>query len=1056
MLELNHPPDYIAPGSPNPQEARADLPPLDASNVDSSKHPDIEFQGREQATETGSLPTVSVVVLNYNGLKHLETCFASLSALDYPKDRLELMLVDNGSHDASLNFMRERFPAVRLVETGENLGFAQGNNFGAERATGEYVAFLNNDTRVESNWLLELMRGVQRGESSGVVCAASLMLNWAGENIDFLSGALNFHGFGFQPSYGLPAEATLQRYFPQPNSAPIDSESKIQNPKLPELLFACGGSMLIRRDVFLQVGGFDPNYFAFFEDVDLGWRLWILGHRVVLVPTAITYHRHHGTAGSLPHHRVQVLYERNALYTIYKNYEAANLERILPAALLLLGQRVVRFMELGGVDFSSYDFSQPMGPAQSGAQDTDNVHRNALANLLAVDEFRANLDRVGAKRSWIQDNRRRSDQELFTLFGQPGRVHLLNHESDAPYAAAHLTLLHEFGIEQLWEDQPKEVLVISPDVLPVGEIPASGSGIRAWALGKGLESRGHRVRFTMPAAALSGREKQVPIEYVRGAWTPETLQAIVDGLAPDVVVSCGWPNLTWLPRANLPVALDLTGPHLLERIYQEYRDVVTNSEEKLEALRRADFFTCIGERQRYYFTAWLSQAGVNPDDIAEALRVIPYSLNPEQPTHHWPDNWQGEPVRFVYGGIFLPWQNPAPALLTVASTLQEQGGGQLEVIGGKHPFHSVHTGGFGPLVDKLATMPGVKMSGLLPHDELVNRYTRAHVAVDLMMPNAERELAFPSRTVHYMWCGLPVIHAAFSEIAASIREYEAGWIVPHDDEVALHDVVISVLANPAEARRRGENAARLAKERFSWAVTIDSLDSFVRNPYLRQERMRRKRTVDRPDIAAERSRYVAATPLIARDVDDAQGLPHGISTKLQSMHTRRRSIGAQVRARTQELVRSIGAGVGGALGGQLALPELIVGHSLAQRFYVRENGLSGVRVEVATFGRRNTSRLFLRLRDNPGAASDIYQVEIPTHGLRDGQTLALRFPPIANSASRWLYFVAESPDGVTGDAITLKATATTIGMPAQRYEDGVPAGGSLVMSLEYTGVTDGR
>src|SRR5436190_2997233 len=104
------------------------------------------------------LPTVSVVVLNYNGLKHLDTCFLSLGALEYPKDRLELILTDNGSSDGSVEFMRKRFPQVRVVETGGNLGFAAGNNFGVERATGQYVAFLNNDTRVEPDWLSELVK----------------------------------------------------------------------------------------------------------------------------------------------------------------------------------------------------------------------------------------------------------------------------------------------------------------------------------------------------------------------------------------------------------------------------------------------------------------------------------------------------------------------------------------------------------------------------------------------------------------------------------------------------------------------------------------------------------------------------------------------------------------------------------------------------------------------------------------------------------------------------------------------------------------------------------
>ena len=983
-------------------------------------------------------------MLNYNGLRHLETCFTSLLALDYPKDRLELMLVDNGSTDGSLDFMRGRFPSVRLVETGSNLGFAAGNDYGAERATGEYVAFLNNDTRVEPNWLRELVNSLLAGEEQGVVCTSSLMLDWDGKTIDFYSGAVNFHGFGFQPSYGLPVDAVR----PEPR----------------ELLFACGGSMLIKRDVFLHVGGFDPDYFAFFEDVDLGWRLWLLGHRITLTPSAITYHRHHGTAtGLAAHHRWQVIYERNALYTIYKNYEQANLDAILPAALLLLGQRVVRFMELGGVQMSDYDFTQQVRNPKlalersEGSQipNTDNIHRNAVATLLAAEEFRANIDKMTPKREWLQANRKRSDEELFARFGQPGRAHLLNHEADAPYSAAHHAVLHEFGIERLWAGQPKEVLLVSPDVLPVGDIPASGSGIRAWALGKGLESRGHRVRFTMPKAAIQGREGQVPAEYVRGAWTPETLQSMVDALAPDVIVSCGWPNLTWLPRANLPVALDLTGPHLLERIYQEHLDARANSEEKLAALERADFFTCISERQRYYFTGWLAQAGVHPDEIGTSLQVIPYSLDPEQPRHAWPESWEGEEVRFVYGGIFLPWQNPAPALLAVANTLQEQGRGRLEVIGGKHPFHAVHTGGFGPLVDRLAMMPGVRMSGLLPHDALVERYTHAHVAVDVMQPNAERQLAFPSRTVHYLWCGLPVIHAAFSEVAGIIREYEAGWVVRHDDPDGLRAVVASILADPAEAQRRGENAARLARERFTWDATVEALDRFVRDPYIRSARMSRSNRQDGLMALRDPSRYVTAGGISVSADGQLVDRPE-TARKLQSVHDRRRAAPAQVRARAKELFRGVTGAVSAPLGGQVHLPELVAGHSLGQRFYVGENGLSGVRVQVETFGRRNTSRLFLRLRDNPGAAADIFHIEIPAYNLSQGQWLALRFPPIPDSAGRSFYFVAESPDGVPGDALTLRAASRPGDVRAQRYDDGIPASGYLLMSLEYNGVTGER
>src|SRR5689334_17682620 len=115
-------------------------------------------------------PLVSVIVLNYNGLRHLETCFISLQALDYPADRVELLLVDNGSSDGSVAFMTTRFPGVRVHQTGSNLGFAGGNNAGAVVARGDYFAFLNNDTKVDPAWLRELVTSLRADEAAGVVC----------------------------------------------------------------------------------------------------------------------------------------------------------------------------------------------------------------------------------------------------------------------------------------------------------------------------------------------------------------------------------------------------------------------------------------------------------------------------------------------------------------------------------------------------------------------------------------------------------------------------------------------------------------------------------------------------------------------------------------------------------------------------------------------------------------------------------------------------------------------------------------------------------------------
>lgn len=395
------------------------------------------------------LPTVSVIVLNYNGLKHLEDCFRSLEALRYPKERLEFIMVDNGSSDKSVEYVESNFPQVRIMRNAENLGFARGNNLAAQEASGQYLAFLNNDARVDPNWLIEFVKAVLKEED--IVCAAGRILSWDGKVIDFVGGALNFYGMGFQPEVGRKVED-------------VHLEEK-------EILFACGGSMLIERGVFLNCGGFDEDYFAYFEDVDLGWRLWVLGYRVTFVPTAISYHRGGATSKKFPTEKRSVLYERNALYTIVKNYEEENLRKVLPAALLLAVRRAVIF---SGIDKRGYrmetvdDFSTiwPASPKDLALakterlnrelrwavreyglltvaievvrrmlrwlyvqsvrriwQDLDLLTRTGVSHLVAMDDLVDSLPRLMEKRNGIQARRKRADSEIFPLFVTPFHPH---------------------------------------------------------------------------------------------------------------------------------------------------------------------------------------------------------------------------------------------------------------------------------------------------------------------------------------------------------------------------------------------------------------------------------------------------------------------------------------------------------------------------------------------------------------------------------------------------------------------------------------------------------
>ncbi len=751
---------------------------------------------------TSPTPTVSVVILNYNGRHHLDACLSSFAELDYPANRLELMLVDNSSSDGSVAYVASAFPHVKIVETGANLGFAGGNNYGAAAASGDYLVILNNDTRVHPSFIRGLVSAI--GGQADVVCAGAKVLNWEGTAFDFAGSAMHFAGFGYQIGYDKPV-------------TPDDFTSTRP------ILFACGGAMMIDRKVFLDVGGFDDDFFMCYEDVDLGWRLWILGYQVVFAPEAVVYHRHHGTLGGLSDYRRQVLYKRNTLYALLKNYDEQNFGKVAAAVMFGTLDGLARDLSGSGqLPLSEYELTSG-APAITGPTLT----RDQASALVAVHDVVEHLPSVMTKRRKIQAARRRSDEEVAQLFRWPFR-HWPGVASDIQSR-----VVDAFDVLSIFETAPRRVLVISSDILPFPGLPTVGSGLRAWGIGQGLRSRGHDVLFSMPKAVLAGREELIPPEIAALTWETFTLGDVIRKAEPDVVVVCNWPILALVPAAwiDVPIVLDQHGPHFIEREFQNAGNDADNTMYKLDALRKADFFTCAGHKQREYFRSWLERAGWTEAEQQERVAAMPVSLSPELP-----DRQPAAELTFVYGGVFLPWQDPTPALTMVVETLEAQQTGRLCFFGGRHPVYTVNPGMLEELAERLQKSPRVVAPGMVSHDELIEHYRRAHVAVDVMRRNRERELAFTTRTVEYLWCGLPVIYHDYAELSDLIREYRAGWIVEPNDTKAIAAVLEEIIQHPEEVEARSLNAQRLVRERLTWDKTIGPLDDFVRRPRLRQRR----------------------------------------------------------------------------------------------------------------------------------------------------------------------------------------------------------------------------
>jgi glycosyltransferase involved in cell wall biosynthesis len=375
--------------------------------------------------------------------------------------------------------------------------------------------------------------------------------------------------------------------------------------------------------------------------------------------------------------------------------------------------------------------------------------------------------------------------------------------------------------------------VVSSDTLPYPGYPTTGAGLRAWGLGEGLRARGHDVVYAMPRRCLGAKGAQSPLPPNPPFLFDNrlALPRVVNRARPDVLLFQHWSLVPYAAHLDIPIAIDFHGPNLLEIAFQrrsrEYLAVL--SQRKLGALRRGDFFTCAGELQKKYFLSWLLMAGA--DLTGEVIHVVPISLGPDLPEHTWPE----PEVNFVYGGVFLPWQDPSVGLKALLAEMDRAGRGRLDFFGGKHGFLKIPTGVYAELEPLLAASPRVTLHGMVARDALVHHYQRSYAALDVMARNYERELAFTTRTAEYLWCGLAVVYADYAEMASLIREYEAGWIVSPEDAEGVALTLRQILSDPAEARRRGRNAQRLASERLDWTRTIAPLDAFCRDPRRRHQ-----------------------------------------------------------------------------------------------------------------------------------------------------------------------------------------------------------------------------
>jgi len=310
---------------------------------------------------------VSVVIPNWNGRELLAQCLPAVLSQTYAP--IEVIVVDNGSHDSSADWVASNFPDITLIRNAINMGFAVGSSLGIKQSSGAFVATLNNDAYANPDWIAVLVNVIEKDPQIGM-CASQMVLHSDPGRIDSAGIAIDRAGIAWDRLGGQPVSAS--------ESAPI------------EVFGPCAGAALYRRAMLDDIGFFDEDFFMYLEDVDLAWRARLRGWRCLYVPDAVVHHVHSASGREGSPFKRQLL-GRNKVWTIVKNYPSPALWAYLPAILAY---------DLGAVLFALL-FQRDVNPL--------------LGRLRSL----PGLPRMWAKRRAIQRRRTVSWRELASFIQPP-------------------------------------------------------------------------------------------------------------------------------------------------------------------------------------------------------------------------------------------------------------------------------------------------------------------------------------------------------------------------------------------------------------------------------------------------------------------------------------------------------------------------------------------------------------------------------------------------------------------------------------------------------------
>lgn len=752
--------------------------------------------------------SISFIIVNFNGREHLNECFNTINKLNYPKEKIEIIMVDNGSKDNSVQFVKNKFRNVRIIQNAVNEGFAKPNNDAAKIATGDYLALINNDMRIDSNWINDMLDTLNSCNDESYICVGSKIINWDGSKLDFAGGSINFFGHGYQDDFGMSIE-----------------EANKKHNKDKDILFACGGSMIIDRKVFLEVGGFDEDYFAYFEDVDLGWRLWTLGYKVKYCAKSICYHKHNGTSKKMNRNKVMRMYNRNSLFTIFKNYESDKVYEILTAALLLKANK--------GFDSKG---DEDDNPEQLGIMD--------FTNKLAI---------MSKKREYIQKNRKVSDKEIIDSFINIPYQKLMDIEI-SKYNEILGNMLNSMKLKQYFGEQKYSLLIICTDNIAS---KMAGPGIRYFEIANQLADICD-VTLAIPNITDIEHSK---LNFKFLTYNVDKPQNLINKFnESDVVLIHGMilekiQSLKHMSKDRIMI-VDLYDPYTIEnleihksRSLESKMEIHENDLKTLNnQLEIGDYFICANEKQKDYWIGMLSALNkVNPREyelsnkLEKLIGVVPFGISTNDPVHERSamkekvKNLKTDDKVLIWGGGVWNWFDPLSLIKAINNISKVREDVKLLFLGVKHPNPEIPEMEMTRKAIELAEKLGIKDKYVffnmdwVEYNDRQNFLLESFAGVSCHFDNLETRYSFRTRILDYLWAELPIISTEGDYFAEDVVKNNLGLVVKYNDEKSISEAILKLVEDEKFYRDVKENIKKY-REQFKWNVAVQELREFCKDP----------------------------------------------------------------------------------------------------------------------------------------------------------------------------------------------------------------------------------